>query len=1489
MKKKLFGLIMASAVICSAAVPFNGTAAAENTETVSYNYSYDMENGYTAENAHTRRMEKLDRGLAGVKTDEGVYLSWRLWDSEDARYGSAESDVSFNIYRDGEKIASVRNSTNFVDRDADGTGEYCVAPVVNGIEGEKCENVSVWENNYIDLDLRIPEKAVLPDGSAVEYEPGDTSCGDLDGDGEYELVVKWNAGTSSEGMYSGGFDGPVLLDAYKLDGTKLWKQPINLGVNVYADEHNTQFLVYDFDGDGKAEITCQTSAGSMDANGNYVNTVSENAQVRAIDNTEDYRDENGRILTGAELFTIFDGETGSAVDTIYYPIPICDSAVWGDGVGNRSTRFLADVSYLDGENPYAVYWRGYYTGGPNIGRTGVFGAGFDGKRLNIKYIFDSYNVLGSEYADSYTGIPAYTEGNEKYIGQGNHNITTADVDNDGKDEFMSGALCFEVNDEDKLMPKWCSFRGHGDALSLADYDPTHKGMEYFSVHETGDIDVTMPDGTQKELDYGMTVYDAATGEELFHISGDSDTKRGIMSNSGEGGYYQISATTGVGEYIAEGNGKFTKSEYSSPTSFRLFWDGDLYDEYVGSTVTDWVNNAYQDIFISKGSTGTYVFGNKPALYADLFGDWRDEIVFLTTDKKKLRIFTTTEATNYKIKTLMHDPVYRSGVAAYQTATNMSPYVGFYMGKELFDEEIPEIEIKQPPIKTIYAPGETLNTKGLVVTAHYENNSAVPITDYELSGYDANKAGDQTVTVTYMGKTAEFTVTVDEVTEISVSREPDNTVNYEGAQLNTDGLIVTARYSSGAEAELFPEDYTVSYTPELGEQTVTVTYMEKAASFKVTVVEADIAILNRTYFTDSTESSQLLLPIGALGGKSFTLEHTVKIHSVPADCGNDKNDTNGFFLRFMNMKSSQSAAKTGGGWYLQKYGDAMALYWKGSGVLEYDKIGNLEVGKTYKFKYDFVNIGTGSDNDESPEEKWATATLTVTDENGEEIGSVSGLPLRNFTGKTGNTLPINTVQIYNRANLNSEASVTIGDASVHGTGEIMSLIGNEIKLNVSGAADKTFVMNKKTSLIAAKYDNGVLSETEIFDGFKIGENELTASFVPDRVFLWNDMRPLCEAKNAGARLTVKLKNENNSPISGAEITVGEQTALTDSDGTAVLELDFGKHAFSVLAENYEGDIPQEIEITQADTVAEYTMRRSYEPVLTELKVSGPETVLLSPPRNIEAVSVNVFSAAAYDQYGYPMPDCDITWQISEYHSAEEDEYVTIDNGTVTVKKGFTSVNGAMGRFIATVSASHNDISLEIYRRVYIDNTFLFYENGTGIFGGELNTLPSTGQTAITVPLEQRTEYMTLPEEIIFEPNTSIQLSFSARIETRDIYSYKRCFEILDSDGKSAAGPFCFANLKIGLDGSYDSATRSWIWDDDEMVFQSFEVNTWKDIQMIFRTDADGNTVLVMEKENVGEVEIPIASKGISKISFTSEGTNYERMVAFREFYINYINE
>ena len=637
-----------------------------------------------------------------------------------------------SIYKNGQFLATETYSTNYIDPNGTSSDTYQVAPIVNGVEGEKCDSVAPFASgsNYFDIPVDRPKSTLtttttittdengneLPENQwhtetkVNEYTIGDTSCGDLDGDGEYELIVKWDCASRDNSQAS--LTGNVYLDAYKLNGKKLWR--IDLGKNIRAGAHYTQFLVYDFDMDGKAEVACKTAPGSIDGAGKYVSETSSVEEIRnANDNTVSYVNQNGYILDGNEYFTAFDGETGKTIDTIYYPIPRLDYESWGDTNGNRCDRYVASVAWLDGQRPYAVYWRGYYMGRNGRQRHGACGISLENGVLNPKYKFDTY----SEDTD------AYTPGNEKYVGEGNHNMAVADVDDDGNDEFISATLCYEVNDEDKLMPKWYGGRQHGDALHIGNYDPTNNNFEYFSVHEHGD--------------FGMTLIDAKTGEEAFHVSDSNDTGRGLIANTGMGGYYQMSSNAGT--YVAYGNNVFKKVNASMGQNFRIFWDGDLYDEELD--LSSMVVKAYYSDKTSKTITDYTVSGY---------------------DSTKVGKQTVT--VHYLDMTDTFDVTVAEG-------------------------ELSSIEIASNPSKTTYFTGEQLDTSGLSVKLNYANNSSKTITDgFDVSGFDNQTVGTNTLTVSYGGKTTTFTVTI--VNSELTSYVNDDFESYDDSQITLKSQTLT---------------------------------------------------------------------------------------------------------------------------------------------------------------------------------------------------------------------------------------------------------------------------------------------------------------------------------------------------------------------------------------------------------------------------------------------------------------------------------------------------------------------------------------------------------------------------------------------------------------------------------------------------------------------------------------------------------------------------
>jgi rhamnogalacturonan endolyase len=575
-----------------------------------------------------RIMEKLNRGVVAVRTDANhVYIGWRM-------FGTDPKDVSFNIYRNGTKINStpITNSTNYIDTtNMDGT--YTIKTVINGVEQEESEGVGVWQQFYKIINLNVPPGGTTPDGVSYTYSPNDCSVGDLDGDGEYEIVLKWDPSNSKDNSQS-GYTGNVYLDAYKLNGTFLWR--IDLGINIRAGAHYTQFLVYDFDSDGKAEIMCKTAPGTKDGKGVFLHT----GPAANDDDSADYRNSSGYILSGPEYLTVFRGIDGAEIITVNYQPPRGTVSSWGDNYGNRVDRFLACVAYLDGVHPSAVFQRGYYT------RMTLAAWDFNGTNLTLRWFFDSNN------------------GYSNFAGQGNHNLSVGDVDGDGFDEIIEGACA--IDHDGKGM--YATGLGHGDAIHLGDLDPNRPGLEVWEVHEN----TSSP--------YGYEMHDARTGQIIWGAYTGTDNGRGLAADI-DNGYrgYEMWSASGAGTFSNSG----TQISTSKPTiNFRIYWDGDLQDELLDGTKLDkWTGNGTTRLISFYNYNAQEINGTKanPNLVADILGDWREEAIYRSSDNSKLIIFTTTTLTNYKFYTLMHDKIYRLAIAWQNVAYNQPPHPSFYLG------------------------------------------------------------------------------------------------------------------------------------------------------------------------------------------------------------------------------------------------------------------------------------------------------------------------------------------------------------------------------------------------------------------------------------------------------------------------------------------------------------------------------------------------------------------------------------------------------------------------------------------------------------------------------------------------------------------------------------------------------------------------------------------------------------------------------------------
>jgi rhamnogalacturonan endolyase len=436
------------------------------------------------------QMEHLNRGVVVLPSrySIGNFVSWRF-------LGTDDENTTFDLIRDGKTIATDLKVTNFEDDDLDWDGtadsEYQVVTKVNGDIKETSKPVKSWNTLYKQLKLDRPATGAL----GGTYSPNDCSVGDVDGDGEYEIIVKWDPSNSKDNSQSDKTDN-VFLDCYKLDGTKLWR--IDLGKNIRAGAHYTQFQVYDYDGDGKAELMCKTAPGSKDGQGNYVNQAATADMIKAANNTKDWRTSAGRINGGHEYLTVFNGETGAAIHTIaYWPnrnakAELSEAAGtynWDDrsgkndkgDYGNRGERYLAATAYLAGpdQRPSAIFCRGYYT------YAYIWAVDFDGQELKTRWLHSSdtkttYKVRNAEgQTTTYTGPTCLSGlGRRTMYANGNHNMSIADVDSDGKDEIIWGSAA--LDDDGKML--YAVGYGHGDAIHLADLDPDRPGLELFDVH-----------------------------------------------------------------------------------------------------------------------------------------------------------------------------------------------------------------------------------------------------------------------------------------------------------------------------------------------------------------------------------------------------------------------------------------------------------------------------------------------------------------------------------------------------------------------------------------------------------------------------------------------------------------------------------------------------------------------------------------------------------------------------------------------------------------------------------------------------------------------------------------------------------------------------------------------------------------------------------------------------------------------------------------------
>lgn len=601
-------------------------------------------------------MESLDRGVIAVAPGDGkVYVGWRL-------LGTEPNDITFNIYRDNVRINNrpLIESTNFIDPNGSKDVLYRVCAMIGGSEQEPSKPAEVWNANYLSIPIQAPADGVVM-GSNYRYSANDAGIGDLDGDGEYEIVLKWEPSNSKRPPQT-GFTGPHILDAYKMDGTRLWR--INLGINIRAGAAFTQFLVYDLDCDGKAEVICKTADGTIDGNGNAIGNPEADWRLLSPSSDPKY----GKVLDGPEYLTVFDGRTGAVLTTVDYIPPRGDIGGWGgvggnggnDNTGNRVDHFSACVAYLDGIRPSAVMIRGWY------GRTVLAAWDFKDGKLTSRWFFDS-------------ALPQW----DGYSGMANHQVTVADFDGDGKDEICVGAM---VVDDDGNGLFTTGLR-HGDALHAGDLDPARSGLEVFGIHEN--------EGRTVELKTpGSALFDGRTGQILWSNNPGIDVGRGLAADI-DPNYLGAECWGPPGGTRRIDTGQVIYPQTPSSTNFAVWWDGDLLRELengISITKWDWKSRTTKTLFKAEGCSSNNGSKSTPCLTADIFGDWREEVIWRTSDNTALRIYTTTIPAMNRIYTLMHDPQYRLAIAWQNVAYNQPPHPGFYLGAGMEPPPHPNIEL-----------------------------------------------------------------------------------------------------------------------------------------------------------------------------------------------------------------------------------------------------------------------------------------------------------------------------------------------------------------------------------------------------------------------------------------------------------------------------------------------------------------------------------------------------------------------------------------------------------------------------------------------------------------------------------------------------------------------------------------------------------------------------------------------------------------------------
>ena len=589
--------------------------------------------------------EKLSRGLIGIPAEDGMYLSWRMT-LEDA------AGLQFDLYRSSGGGAEVKLNKEPIDRTSDfldRTVDYTVDNrwTLKATTGE----VAIWtrlkgeeRNPYLSVPVCKPEDGEIA-GESFTYTANDCSVGDLDGDGEYEIILKWSPSNSKRPPQR-GFTGNTYLDAYKMDGTRLWR--IDLGPNVRSGAATTNFLVFDFDGDGCAEICCKTGDGTVDGLGHRIGDAQ--ADWRTWDKKSPTY---GKIVNGPEYLTVFEGRTGKELDSKEYIPTRYPLDGWGgvggncgnDNTGGRSDRFTAGVAFLDGKTPSPIMVRGWY------GRTVVAAWTFTNGALKHTWTFDS-------------AAPGW----EAYSGMGNHSVTVADFDGDGCDEICVGAMT--VDHDGKGL--FTTGLRHGDALHAGRFIPSRQGMQVFGVHENeGDNEIV-------KRTPAVAMFDGATGEIIWQDGLGQDAGRGVAADI-DPRYDGAECWCNIGGLRRGDTGEIISNRKPDSCNFTIYWDADPLAElldHVSISKWNWNTESTDLLLKAEGVVSNNGTKGNPCLSGDILGDWREEVIWPSEDQTELRIYSTTIPAVDRRATWMNDRQYRLAIAWQNVAYNQPPHSSF---------------------------------------------------------------------------------------------------------------------------------------------------------------------------------------------------------------------------------------------------------------------------------------------------------------------------------------------------------------------------------------------------------------------------------------------------------------------------------------------------------------------------------------------------------------------------------------------------------------------------------------------------------------------------------------------------------------------------------------------------------------------------------------------------------------------------------------------